>query len=96
MTNILQRPEGTPNLEISHGLHKALGSAARLHSSPSCLVALPGWNLQSLVTPWIHKDQGLLASLGDPMPDEGSGGAAVIPQLLLETALGARNSTRAA
>lgn len=35
-------------------------------------------------------------SLRDPTPDEGSGGAVVILQLLLETALGARNSTKAA
>lgn len=62
----------------------------------SHLVVLPGWNLQSLWTPWMHKDQGPLVSLGDPTADEGSGGAVMIPQLLLETALGARNSTRAA
>lgn len=96
MAKIFQRPEGTPDLEFSHGLHKAPGSAARLHSSPSHLVVLPGWNLQSLGTPWIHKELGPLMSLGDPTAAEGSGAAVVIPQLLLETAPRAGNSTRAA
>lgn len=70
-----QRPEATPNL--GDQLQKKIwiytnhrGLQAMLHFSPSHLAALPGWDLQSLVTPRTHEDQGALQSLGDPTPDD--------------------------